>query len=237
MFVLINMLNLKNTITKMSSRKIRIYLADDHQVLIDGMKAVLNTNKDFEVAGFASNGVNLLEETARTKSDILVMDINMPEKDGLSVLKDFSVGTFTYKIIVLSSYDDIKLIKEVMKLGASGYLTKQSAGEEIIEAIHTVANGDEYYSNAVKEKIFDNFTKGNGKNHMINNGGGAHLTERELQIIRLISMEYSGKEIGTELSISSHTVETHRKNLLKKLDVKNTIGLVKYALKNNLINP
>ncbi|GEP52428.1 DNA-binding response regulator [Flavobacterium noncentrifugens] len=218
----------------MSTKKIRIFLADDHQVLIDGMKSVLATTSDLEFVGSASNGLNVIADAVKTKTDILVIDINMPEKDGISLLKDYSQNEFPFRIIVLSSYDDIKLIKEVMKLGASGYLTKQCAGEDILEAIHTVANGEFYYCKTVRDKIFASFANPQ-KN---NSGSNSHsvLTERELEIIKLISMEYSGKEIGEALSISSHTVETHRKNLMKKLEVKNTIGLVKYALKNNLIN-
>lgn len=218
----------------MSTKKIRIFLADDHQVLIDGMKSVLATTSDLEFVGSASNGLNVIADAVKTKTDILVMDINMPEKDGISLLKDYSQSTFPFRVIVLSSYDDIKLIKEVMKLGASGYLTKQCAGEDILEAIHTVANGEVYYCKTVRDKIFASFANPQKKNSGSNSN--SVLTERELEIIKLISMEYSGKEIGDELSISSHTVETHRKNLMKKLDVKNTIGLVKYALKNNLIN-
>jgi len=217
----------------MSTKKIRIFLADDHQVLIDGMKSVLATTSNLEFVGSASNGLNVIADAVKTKTDILVVDINMPEKDGISLLKDYSQSTFPFRIIVLSSYDDIKLIKEVMKLGAGGYLTKQCAGEDILEAIHTVANGEFYYCKTVRDKIFASFA-----NPQKNSGSNSHsvLTERELEIIKLISMEYSGKEIGEKLSISSHTVETHRKNLMKKLEVKNTIGLVKYALKNNLIN-
>lgn len=217
-------------------KKIRIYLADDHQVLIDGMKAVLNTNPNFEVTGFSLNGKNVIEQATKTKADILVMDINMPEKDGIEVLKDLSGGdAFPFKVIILSSYDDLKLIKEVMKLGARGYLTKQCAGENIVEAIDAVENGEEYFCKTVREKIFNSFTRNNIKPN--NETPTFSLTERELEIIKLISLEYSGKEISAELSISTNTVETHRKNLVKKLNVKNTIGLVKFALKNNLINP
>lgn len=215
-------------------KKIRIYLADDHQVLIDGMQAVLNTNKNFEVAGFALNGTNVIEQAVKNKADILVMDINMPEKDGIEVLKDLSGSEFPFKVIILSSYDDLKLIKEVMKLGARGYLTKQCAGENIIEAIQAVEDGEEYFCKTVRDKIFNSFTRNNIKPNAENSS--ISLTERELEIIKLISLEYSGKEISEELSISTNTVETHRKNLVKKLNVKNTIGLVKFALKNNLIN-
>ncbi|WP_291113610.1 response regulator transcription factor [Flavobacterium sp. UBA6135] len=213
--------------------KIKIYLADDHQVLIDGMLAVLKTNALFEVVGHALNGENIIEKVCAVKADILIMDINMPIRDGIEVLKEFSVKGYCCKVIVLSSYDDYKLVKEVIKLGASGYLSKECAGENIIEAITTVANGTPYYSQNIRDKIINSVTNNGDSNSML----GVPLTNREIEILKLISLEYSGKEIGEELFISPSTVETHRKNLIKKLNVKNTIGLVKYALKNNLINP
>ena len=106
------------------SEKIKVYLADDHQMLIEGMKAVIKTNEDFEVVGYSLNGMRLIEEVVKAKADILVMDINMPEKDGIEVLKELSNTKTPFKVIVLSSYDDLKLVKEVIKLGARGYLTK-----------------------------------------------------------------------------------------------------------------
>lgn len=216
-------------------KKIRIYLADDHQVLIDGILAVLKTNPKIEVVGYSLNGMNLVDTVHQKKADILIMDINMPQKDGIEVLKEFSDKGFSCKVIVLSSYDDFKLIKEVLKLGASGYLSKQCAGDSIMEAIESVAAGQDYFSKNIQEKIFSSLT-GNtsaSENYETTN---TLLTDRELEILKLISMEYSGKEIGEELFISANTVETHRKNLIKKLNVKNTIGLVKYAIKHNLIN-
>lgn len=217
------------------SNKIKIHLADDHQVLIDGMLAVLKTNPKFEVVGYSLNGLDLLETVKKNKADILIMDINMPQKDGIEVLKDFFEKGFSCRVIILSSYDDIKLIKEVLKLGASGYLSKECAGENILEAIEVVASGKDYFSKNIQDKIFSsltgNTTPNTSKEFQLSN----ILTEREIEILKLISLELSGKEIGEKLFISSYTVETHRKNLIKKLNVKNTIGLVKYALKNNLI--
>lgn len=215
--------------------KIRIHLADDHQVLIDGILAVLKTNPKFEVVGYSLNGMNLVEQVCQNKTDVLIMDINMPHKDGIEVLKEFSEKGYCCKIIILSSYDDFKLIKEVLKLGASGYLSKQCAGDSIVEAIESVASGKEYFSKNIQDKIFSSFS-GNLVESESYDTPTSLLTDRELEILKLISLEYSGKEIGEELFISANTVETHRKNLLKKLNVKNTIGLVKYALKNKLIN-
>ncbi|WP_321540717.1 response regulator transcription factor [Flavobacterium piscinae] len=202
------------------SEKIRIHLADDHQVLIDGMLAVLKTNSKFEVVGHSLNGLELVDKIQSNEADILIMDINMPHKDGIEVLKELSQTKHSCRVIILSSYDDIKLIKEVLKLGANGYLSKQCAGESIVEAIESVATGKDYFSQNIQEKIVSSFS-GNGTEPSTNEVSiNTNLTDRELEILKLISLEYSGKEIGEELSISLNTVETHRKNLIKKLNVK-----------------
>ena len=216
---------------------IRIHLADDHKVLIDGMRTLLNSISNFNVVGFSLKGTTLYEEVINNTTDILVLDINMPEKDGIEVLKEFAKKSFPCKVIVLSSYDDIKIIQEVMKLGASGYLTKQCAGENIVEAIRVVNKGEEYFCSQVREKIFTSAAQKNPKLNKIKVDVGHQLTGREIEIITLIALEYSGKEISEQLFISTNTVETHRKNIMKKLQAKSTISLVKFALKNNLINP
>ena len=217
--------------------KTRIYLADDHQILIDGIKTLLHTNTAFEVVGFSNNGINLYDEVTTNKADILILDINMPGKDGIEVIKEFAKKGFPCKIIILSSHDDLRIIKEVMKLGSKGYLTKKCAGENIIEAIQSINNGEEYFSDDVREKIFHKVTKGNPKLTKPELPINFILTERELEIIILISLEFSGKEISDQLFISTNTVETHRKNIMKKLDAKNSISLVKYAIKHKLVKP
>jgi DNA-binding NarL/FixJ family response regulator len=218
------------------ANKIRIHLADDHLVLIDGLINLLSTVSEFEIVGSSSNGLNIFDEVTANNAHILVLDLSMPEKDGIEVLKEFQQKGYPCKVIILSSYDDLKIIREVMNLGASGYLTKKCAGENIIEAIEVVNEGQEYFCNSVREKIFNTFTENNPKLNKKNIvPENSILTCRELEIVTLISLEYSGKEISEQLFISTNTVETHRKNIMKKLQTKNTIGLVKYAIKNNLI--
>ena len=217
------------------AEKIRIHLADDHQVLVDGMKSLLHTISNFEVVGYSLDGNTLYDEVIKDKADILILDIDMPEKDGIEVIKEFAAKGFPCKVIILSSYDNLKLIKEVMNLGVSGYLTKKCAGENIVEAIQAVSDGQEYFCKTVREKIFNTFTKDIPKINKYDPKTHSILTGRELEIITLISLEFSGKEISELLFISTNTVETHRKNIMRKLEAKNTIGLVKYALKNNLI--
>ncbi|KAF2516994.1 response regulator [Flavobacterium foetidum] len=215
---------------------IKIHLADDHQVLLDGLTNLLQTVSNFEVVGQSVDGGNIYEDVTKNNADILILDISMPNKDGIETLKEFKENNSPCKVIILSSYEDLKIIKEVMKLGAKGYLTKKCAGENIIEAIEAVYKGEEYFSDTVREKIFNSFMGNHPKMNQNALNDNPLLSPREIEIITLISLEYSGTEISEKLYISSHTVESHRKNLMKKLNVKSTIGLVKYALKHNIIN-
>lgn len=214
---------------------IRIHLADDHQVLIDGMRTLLHTISHYKVVGASRNGTTIYNDIIENQSNILVLDINMPEKDGIEVIKEFSKKGFPCKVIILSSYDDVKIIEEVMKLGASGYLTKQCAGENIVEAIQLVSDGEEYFCPNVREKIFNSATENLAKLNKNKRSNNVLLSERETEIITLIALEFSGKEISERLFISTNTVETHRKNIMKKLKAKNSISLVKYAIKHKFI--
>lgn len=216
--------------------QIKIHLADDHQVLIDGLSNLLQTVPNFKVVGYSLDGTTISDDITQNNADILILDISMPEKDGIAVLKELKQAESPCKVIILSSYDDTKIIKEVMKLGAKGYLTKKCAGENIIEAIDVVYQGQEYFPDTIREKIFNSFMDNNSRLNKSTYTENSILSSREIEIITLISLEYSGKEISELLFISMNTVETHRKNIMKKLQLKNTIGLVKYALKNNLIN-
>jgi DNA-binding NarL/FixJ family response regulator len=221
---------------------IRVFLSDDHQILLDGLMAVLSQESHIEIVGTSQNGLDLIEKLIQSKADVLVLDINMPLCDGIQVLKNIKIykenidADFNIKIIMLTSFSEIKLVKEVMKLGAVGYLSKECAGENIVQSINQIYQNKEFFSEDIQLKIND-FAILNKINHDLNLGSsGVLLTDREIQIVKLISQEYNSKEISEELFVSAHTIDTHRKNIMKKLGVKNTIGIVKYALKNNLIS-
>lgn len=210
--------------------KIKIHLIDDHQIVIDGLLAVLKLEDDFEVVGFSLNGENVHERLTKNKADVLIMDINMPDIDGIDVLKEFQRKGMPCKTIVLSSYDDIKLIKEVLNLGVNGYLSKKCAGENIAEAIRKVHSGDQYFCDSIKDKMLTSFSDSNSTAEP-----KANITKRELEILQLVVKEFTTKEISEQLTISVNTIDTHRKNIMKKLKVKNTIGLVKYAIRHDLV--
>lgn len=218
-------------------KKITVHIADDHQILIDGIQAVLSSEDNIDVVGYSLNGNDVFHWFKTNSADILILDINMPEMDGIEVLTKFKENRIEQKVIILSSYNDLKLIKEVLKIGASGFLAKKCAGENIVEAINTVYNGQKYFSNSIQEKLLNTFTNdlSDSKTASIDGSFLNDLTPRETEIIRLIAQQYSSKEISQKLFISVNTVETHRKNLISKLNVKNVVGLAIYAVKNNIV--
>ena len=216
--------------------KIRVHIADDHKILIEGIIAVINTEKSIEVEGYSLTGKQVIEWIESNSADILILDINMPEYDGIEVLKFFKQKKITQKVIILSSYDDVKLVQEMINLGANGFLSKNSAGLHIIEAINAVYHGEQYFSDTIKNNLIKlytgkNITSGKRPESTILNS----LTPRELEVLKLITDEYSSPEIAGILNISQSTVDTYRKSLLKKTNVKNSIGLAMYAFKNNII--
>ena len=216
--------------------KITVHIADDHKILIEGIIAVINTDNDIEVKGYSLTGKHVMEWVESNNADILILDINMPEYDGIEVLKYFKQKKISQRVIILSSYDDVKLVQEVINLGANGFLSKDSAGLHIIEAINAVHKGDQYFSDAIKNNLIKLYTGENVKSGkrpestILNS-----LTPREIEVLKLITDEYSSPEIADKLNISQSTVDTYRKSLLKKTNVKNSIGLAMYAVKNNII--
>lgn len=210
--------------------KIKVYLIDDHKIVIDGLTAVLKLEEDIEIIGSSLSGVGVYDQLIENKIDVVIMDINMPVVDGIQLLKEFQQKGRPCEIVVLSTHEDIKMIKEVLKLGAKSYLTKSNAGEKITEAVRKVYNGKKFFSEDVKDKMLVSFT-----NNEIERENKKSITKRELEILELVVKEYTTKEIGEKLFISNNTVDTHRKNIMRKLEVKNTVGLVKYAIKHELV--
>jgi DNA-binding NarL/FixJ family response regulator len=219
----------------MKTKKIKVHIADDHQVLIDGIEAVLKSEPKIAVVGTSVNGVQVLEWYEKNNADVLILDINMPKLDGIQVLKALKKKEISTKPIVLSSYEDIKLVRKVLDLGALGFLGKNCASEQIVKAILSVSAGKEYFSKSVLQEMLS--FVGIKKRLMARPDGyyDRPLSERELEILKYVSCEMNSKEIGNALNISPSTVETYRKKLLKKLDVKNSVGMVMYAIKHKLI--
>lgn len=213
--------------------KIKVHIADDHKILIDGVIALLNTEDDIEVEGYSLTGRQVINWSNNT-ADVLVLDINMPEMDGIEVLKTFRKRNTQIKTIILSSLSDPKLVQEMIALGANGFVDKSSANEQIIDAIKVVHNGIQYISEDIKEKLLDLYTS-DLKETIEPQFLHGDLTEREIAVLKLIAEEKSSYEIADKLNVSLKTVETYRSNLYKKLKVKNVVGLAMYAVRNKIV--
>ena len=218
---------------KAASQAIRIAIADDHQIIIDGIKALLEGVADIEIISEALNGVRLLEQLAGGwRPDIVLLDISMPELDGIQTARAIIKDYRDIDILILSTHDERRLIHEIWKMGIESYVVKSASKDEMIRAIRIIASGGSYFSPAIKEKLRK---MGPGNNEYRVAVHPISLTKREIQILKLFAMEYTGEEVAKELFISKNTVETHRKNLLRKTKSKSTIGLVKFALKHKIL--
>ena len=218
--------------------KIKVHIADDHKILIEGIIALVNTDNDIKVLGHSLTGKEVLEwlRSNQNKADILILDINMPVVSGIDVLKAINKEKIEQKVIVLSSYDDVNFVQELLALGADSFLSKTTAGEHIIDAIKAVHNGEQYFSEGIKEELFKLILGQKvEKRDRPDNKETSSLTDREIDVLRLIAEEHNTAEIAEILNLSTYTVETYRKKLLKKTNVKNVVGLAKYALKYGII--
>lgn len=208
--------------------KIKLLVADDHKILLDGIVSLLRSEKLFEVAGTACNGNEVMELVKKNDYDICLLDINMPGLDGMEAAKLIKILKPGIKIIMLTTYNDREIISELIHIGVSGYLLKNSDKLELVEAIHKVMSGRYYFSAEVEEIIMQGVAEKKNTEEI-------YLTERELEIVKLLSKEYTNEKIATELHISYRTVETHRKNIMQKTKSHNLAGLLKHAYTRGFI--
>jgi len=209
--------------------KIKVLLADDHQIIIDGLKSLLKNSEQIDVTTEANNGREALRILGLITIDVVLMDIDMPVMNGIDALKEIRKQFSDVKVIILSMHNEAGMIKSLMDIGANGYLLKSCSQTELTDAICKVASGQSYFSTDVTLALL----KPNGAPN--NEQKNELLTDRETEILRLIAGGFSNKEIGDQLFISHRTVDTHRTNLMKKLDVSNIAGLISYAIKNGIV--
>lgn len=208
----------------------KIVLADDHQFLLEGIITVIKDLSNLEIAATAKNGYELMDAVARYLPHLVILDLNMPGYDGLQCLKKIKTNYTSTKVLVLTNYSQPELVEEVKKMRADGYMIKNSSAIELKEAIEIILSGEKHFPAAKELKtlpddsyFFDDFLK------------KYHLTKREVGIIRMICHEMSTKQIADNLFLSELTVHTHRRNIHRKLEVKNVAGLINFAKQNLLL--
>ena len=206
---------------------LRILLADDHEIVREGIKMLIDAQDDMEVVGEAENGNAAIEKMRELSPDIIVMDISMPELNGMKATRRIMRKSPNVKILTLSRHSDDGYLQQLIQAGVSGYILKQSAPTELIRAIRQVGSGKKYVDPTLTDRVMSGYIS---QKSALDTAQKVSLTDRETEVVRLIAWGYSNREIGEHLQISVKTVEAHKANSMRKLGIKSRIDIVRYAI-------
>lgn len=214
---------------------VRLVIADDHEIFREGLKLMLSRSEDIHVIGEAAHGRELCELVEKLQPEVVLTDIKMPIMDGIAAAKELHSRHPSLGIIGLSMFDEEDLIMEMLEAGAIGYLVKNADKEEVLDAIKAAAWGEHYYCRQTSQKLANMIAK--SKFNPYAQKPKVEFNEKETEIIRLICQEFTNKEIAQKLFMSVRTVEGYRLRILERMDAKNSIGLVIYAIQHDLFTP
>jgi two-component system, NarL family, response regulator NreC len=213
----------------MSAKQIRILLADDHMVVRHGFRRILDAQEDMEIVGEVSNGREAVEQAAALQPDVIIMDVTMPELNGIEATRRISEIVPKARVLALSMHRDSVYVREILRAGARGYLLKDSGEADLVSAVRAVAQGEGYLSPAVSEAVLRDYRK-----HVTNPID--LLTSREREVLQLVAEGRTNKEIATALNLSVYTVEAHRGKIMEKLNIHSASEMVRFAIRNGLID-
>jgi DNA-binding NarL/FixJ family response regulator len=213
--------------------KLRVFVADDHMVVREGLKSLINSQPDMHVVGEADNGSAAWQLAKELGPDVMVMDVSMPEMSGAQATERLRLECPQVMVLALTVYEDRGYLRQMLDAGASGYVLKRAVTDELVRAIRTVAAGGSYLDPTLAGSLVSSYfnqVPADGK------ATGADLSERESQVLRLIAWGYSNKEIGWKLNISAKTVDTYKLRLMEKLNLRSRTDIVRYALRQGLLH-
>jgi DNA-binding NarL/FixJ family response regulator len=215
--------------------KIKIFLVDDHQLVRDGLKALLTGTNDIEIIGEACDSTELFGKLALMKPDLLIMDISLPGISGIEITRKICTDYPEIKILMLSMYNSEDFILNSIKAGAKGYLPKNTSRNEMLEAIYAIHSGEEFYGESISKIMLKSYVKRATDPEKPGNRPSELLTTREIEILKLYVEGLINKEISEKLDISIRTVETHKNHIMRKLELKSTVEMVKFAIRNKIV--
>jgi DNA-binding NarL/FixJ family response regulator len=210
-------------------KRIRILLADDHAVVRQGFRMILSAHPDLEIVGEAGNGREAVELAAKLRPDVVVMDVAMPELNGIEATRRLTAENPHTRVVALSMHKDSVYVREILRAGARGYLLKDSVADDLVAAIHAVAGGEGYLSPAVSNAVLDDYRK-----HVTNPID--LLSSREREVLQMLAEGKTNKEIAVTLNLSVYTVDAHRGRIMEKLNVHSINELVRFAVRNGLVD-
>ena len=215
-------------------KAVRVLVADDHEVVLEGVRALIARQPDFEVCGLATTGLEAVDLAQKTKPDVVVLDITMPELDGFEAIRQIRRVLPDTEVVVFSAHPSEEMIEDVFDAGAKSYIEKSESSEDLVAAIRSLAEHKPFFTSQASETLFSKFLVPGGRKET---RGEPKLTTREREIARLLAQSSSNKEMAAALGISIRTVETHRATLMHKLGVHSVAGVVRYAIRHHLIEP
>ncbi|MBI2428636.1 MAG: response regulator transcription factor [Ignavibacteriales bacterium] len=216
-------------------KKIRILLADDHSIVRSGLRSLFKTTREFVVVGEASNGEEAVQLAERLRPDIAIVDISMPKMNGIEATRHIKQKNGAVKVLILTIHDNEEYVYELIRAGADGYVLKDAEKQEIFTAVRKVADSEPFFSPGVSKLIIEKIAR-DSKNHHQATDSVPRLTKREEEILRLIAHGMTSRKIAEKLCLSTSTVNTHRANLMQKLDIHDTASLVRFAIHKGFVN-
>lgn len=216
-------------------KEISILIVDDHEIIRQGIRAVLETRKDLVVCGEAVNGREAITKVEELNPDVVIMDVGMPELNGLEATRRIVKSNSSTRVLVLTMHESEHLMHEVLLAGAQGYVLKSDAGSELVDAVDSVCRGKPYFTSKMSPAIIKSIID-DSRGGKLSRRKNFLLTPRERETVQLIAEGKSSKEIASILGISTKTAETHRTNLMRKLDVHSVSEIVRYAIRNGIID-
>ncbi len=208
---------------------------DDHQLVRDGIKSLLMSSENIIILGEASTGKECFEKIAIEPPDILILDISLPDTSGIEITKRITADYPKIRVLILSMYTNEDFIFNSVKAGAKGYLPKNTSREELLSAIVAIYEGEEFFADSISRIMLKSYVRKAKKEDIASQGDPIPLTPREIEILKLFAEGSINKEISDKLDISIRTVETHKNHIMKKLELKSTVELIKYAIRNKIV--
>ncbi|MFQ6608826.1 MAG: response regulator [Fidelibacterota bacterium] len=214
--------------------KISVLIAEDHTIVREGLRSLLEASSDILVVGEAENGREAVSLCQKLRPDIVLMDIGMPVLNGVDATRIISKDVPESKVVILSMYTDDEFVQEAVKAGASGYLLKRTASDDLLRAVREVARGRAFLSPAVSKTVLKAYSKAS-REIKKNQPSHSNLSTREREVLQLIIERYCTEDIAEQLHISTNTVRTHRQNIMKKLDIHDVVGLTRYVIEKKIL--
>jgi len=220
---------------QMKTEKIKVIFADDHAIVRDGLRSLFKSDPEFIVMGEAADGAEAVKLVEKHKPNVAVLDISMPNLNGIEATSIIKKNYPDIKVLILTIHDNEEYIQELIMAGADGYVVKNAEKKEIFDGVRAVAGGSTFFSPSVSKVLLEGIVRRTRNREPLSLNGGDRLTKREVEILRLIADGMTSKQIADKLSLSVTTVTSHRSNIMKKLGIHETVGLIKYAIQKNLV--